>query len=56
MSKIFILSNLNSWIKTGIGLWTGTNIEFRGAAFPIGGDATIDGLVIFKKLNKVIKV
>jgi hypothetical protein len=30
-----------------MGLWSQTNspnfIEFRGAAFPIGGDATIDG-------------
>ncbi|EPB72599.1 hypothetical protein ANCCEY_08315 [Ancylostoma ceylanicum] len=31
--------------KTGLGLWPKTNIEFRGAAFPSGGDATIDGLV-----------
>ncbi|KAK5979273.1 Phospholipase B1 membrane-associated, partial [Trichostrongylus colubriformis] len=29
----------------GRGLWEGTDVEFRGAAFPIGGDATIDGLV-----------
>ncbi|PIO53724.1 hypothetical protein TELCIR_24931, partial [Teladorsagia circumcincta] len=28
-----------------MGLWPKTNIEFRGAAFPIGGDATIDGLI-----------
>ncbi|KAK6729153.1 hypothetical protein RB195_006287 [Necator americanus] len=30
---------------TGLGLWPKTTIEFRGAAFPSGGDATIDGLV-----------
>lgn len=33
-------------IQTGAGLWPQyDDIEFRGAAFPIGGDATIDGLV-----------
>uniref|UniRef100_A0A1I7SHY9 SGNH_hydro domain-containing protein n=2 Tax=Bursaphelenchus xylophilus TaxID=6326 RepID=A0A1I7SHY9_BURXY len=30
---------------TGRGLWPRTDIDFRGAAFPIGGDATIDGLI-----------
>ncbi|KJH49336.1 hypothetical protein DICVIV_04539 [Dictyocaulus viviparus] len=31
--------------EAGRGLWEGTDVEFRGAAFPIGGDANIDGLV-----------
>jgi hypothetical protein len=26
-------------------LWPGSDLEFRGAAFPIGGDEAIDGLV-----------
>jgi hypothetical protein len=34
-------------LSTGIGLWGGLNVEFRGAAFTVGGDATIDGLVTF---------
>ncbi|RCN24352.1 hypothetical protein ANCCAN_29954, partial [Ancylostoma caninum] len=37
--------HLEKFFKTGLGLWPKTNIEFRGAAFPSGGDATIDGLV-----------
>ncbi|KHJ83818.1 hypothetical protein OESDEN_16478 [Oesophagostomum dentatum] len=32
-------------LATGLGLWPKTTIEFRGAAFPSGGDATIDGLI-----------
>lgn len=30
---------------TGEGLWPQTTVEFRGASFSIGGDASIDGLV-----------
>uniref|UniRef100_A0A1I7W8U8 SGNH_hydro domain-containing protein n=1 Tax=Heterorhabditis bacteriophora TaxID=37862 RepID=A0A1I7W8U8_HETBA len=42
---IGIISSMGDALATGMGLWPKTNIEFRGAAFPIGGDATIDGLV-----------
>lgn len=34
-------------LSTGLGLWQGAQLEFRGAAFSVGGDATIDGLVTF---------
>ncbi|VDK51371.1 unnamed protein product, partial [Anisakis simplex] len=42
---IDIIGALGDSLATGKGLWPGTDIEFRGASFPIGGDATIDGLV-----------
>nr|CAD2190054.1 unnamed protein product [Meloidogyne enterolobii] len=42
---IGIISAMGDSLATGIGLWPRADIEFRGAAFPIGGDATIDGLV-----------
>lgn len=38
-------------LSTGIGLWGGANVEFRGAAFTVGGDASIDGLVTFPSNN-----
>lgn len=41
----FIAYKTHVLLQTGMGLWPKTNIEFRGAAFPSGGDATIDGLV-----------
>uniref|UniRef100_A0A915PP32 Lipase_GDSL domain-containing protein n=1 Tax=Setaria digitata TaxID=48799 RepID=A0A915PP32_9BILA len=40
-----IIAAMGDSLATGAGLWPQTDIEFRGAAFPIGGDATIDGLV-----------
>ncbi|CAJ0572389.1 unnamed protein product, partial [Mesorhabditis spiculigera] len=40
-----IIASMGDAVATGEGLWPQTDIEFRGAAFPIGGDATIDGLV-----------
>ncbi|KAL3123653.1 hypothetical protein niasHT_005681 [Heterodera trifolii] len=42
---IGIIASMGDSLATGAGLWPRTDIEFRGAAFPIGGDATIDGLV-----------
>lgn len=42
---IGIIASMGDALATGVGLWPQTDIEFRGAAFPIGGDATIDGLV-----------
>ncbi|KAF7637021.1 Lipase_GDSL domain-containing protein [Meloidogyne graminicola] len=42
---IGIIAAMGDSLATGIGLWPRADIEFRGAAFPIGGDATIDGLV-----------
>ncbi|VDM58939.1 unnamed protein product, partial [Angiostrongylus costaricensis] len=42
---ITIIASMGDALATGLGLWPRTNIEFRGAAFPSGGDATIDGLV-----------
>ncbi|CAG9534854.1 unnamed protein product [Cercopithifilaria johnstoni] len=42
---IGIIAAMGDSLATGKGLWPQTDIEFRGAAFPIGGDATIDGLV-----------
>ncbi|KAI6179552.1 Phospholipase B1, membrane-associated [Aphelenchoides besseyi] len=40
-----IIGALGDSLATGTGLWPRTQIEFRGAAFPTGGDATIDGLI-----------
>ncbi|VDO23915.1 unnamed protein product [Haemonchus placei] len=42
---IDIVGAMGDALTAGRGLWEGTDVEFRGAAFPIGGDATIDGLV-----------
>uniref|UniRef100_A0A7E4VAK4 Lipase_GDSL domain-containing protein n=1 Tax=Panagrellus redivivus TaxID=6233 RepID=A0A7E4VAK4_PANRE len=42
---IGVIAAMGDNIVTGQGLWAKTEIEFRGAAFPIGGDASIDGLV-----------
>ncbi|PAV91599.1 hypothetical protein WR25_20759 [Diploscapter pachys] len=42
---IGIIAAMGGALATGIGLWPTADIEFRGASFPIGGDATIDGLV-----------
>ncbi|VDM67516.1 unnamed protein product [Strongylus vulgaris] len=42
---ISIIASMGDALATGLGLWPKTTIEFRGAAFPSGGDATIDGLV-----------
>uniref|UniRef100_A0A914MQB4 Lipase_GDSL domain-containing protein n=1 Tax=Meloidogyne incognita TaxID=6306 RepID=A0A914MQB4_MELIC len=48
----FIL-NLEIFLKTGLGLYKGENIEFRGAAFTVGGDANIDGLVTFANILSI---
>uniref|UniRef100_A0A914DWC4 Lipase_GDSL domain-containing protein n=1 Tax=Acrobeloides nanus TaxID=290746 RepID=A0A914DWC4_9BILA len=42
---IGIITSMGDSLSVGKGLWPNADIEFRGAAFPIGGDATIDGLV-----------
>ncbi|CAI4229687.1 unnamed protein product [Auanema sp. JU1783] len=42
---IDIVAAMGDSLATGRGLWPSTDVEFRGAAFPIGGDANIDGLV-----------
>uniref|UniRef100_A0A0K0DCB7 Lipase_GDSL domain-containing protein n=1 Tax=Angiostrongylus cantonensis TaxID=6313 RepID=A0A0K0DCB7_ANGCA len=42
---INIIAAMGDALTAGRGLWDGTDVEFRGAAFPIGGDANIDGLV-----------
>ncbi|VDO91736.1 unnamed protein product [Heligmosomoides polygyrus] len=42
---IDIVGAMGDALAAGRGLWEGTDVEFRGAAFPIGGDANIDGLV-----------
>ncbi|WKX96088.1 hypothetical protein Q1695_012502 [Nippostrongylus brasiliensis] len=42
---IDVVAAMGDALPAGRGLWEGTNVEFRGAAFPIGGDANIDGLV-----------
>ncbi|CAD6188950.1 unnamed protein product [Caenorhabditis auriculariae] len=42
---ISIVAAMGDSLASGRGLWFPTNVEFRGAAFPIGGDATFDGLV-----------
>ncbi|KAI1727923.1 phospholipase B1, membrane-associated [Ditylenchus destructor] len=50
---IDIVASMGDSLSTGVGLWPGTDIEFRGAAFTIGGDATIDGLVTFANILAV---
>ena len=40
-----IVAAMGDSLPAGRGLWDGTDVDFRGAAFPIGGDANIDGLV-----------
>ncbi|KAI6196562.1 hypothetical protein M3Y94_01124300 [Aphelenchoides besseyi] len=47
---INIVGVMGDALSTGIGLWGGVDIEFRGAAFTSGGDATIDGLVTFPNI------
>uniref|UniRef100_A0AC34R5N3 Lipase_GDSL domain-containing protein n=1 Tax=Panagrolaimus sp. JU765 TaxID=591449 RepID=A0AC34R5N3_9BILA len=42
---IEIIAAMGDNTGTGEGLWPQTAIEFRGASFSIGGDASIDGLV-----------
>ncbi|EPB79094.1 GDSL-like protein [Ancylostoma ceylanicum] len=42
---IDIVAAMGDALPAGRGLWEATDVEFRGAAFPIGGDANIDGLV-----------
>ncbi|PAV60381.1 hypothetical protein WR25_23567 [Diploscapter pachys] len=42
---IRVVGAMGDSLASGRGLWEGTEVEFRGAAFPIGGDANIDGLV-----------
>ena len=38
------MATMGDAIATGMGLWPGTDVEFRGAVFTTGGDANIDGL------------
>jgi hypothetical protein len=38
-------------LQTGLGLYNGKDIEFRGSVFTVGGDANIDGLVTFASEN-----
>ncbi|KAI6234136.1 hypothetical protein M3Y99_00848200 [Aphelenchoides fujianensis] len=47
---IKVVAAMGDSLSTGLGLWGGMDIEFRGAAFTIGGDATIDGLVTFPNI------
>ncbi|KAK0408792.1 hypothetical protein QR680_004159 [Steinernema hermaphroditum] len=47
-----IIAAMGDSLATGTGLWPQTGIEFRGAAFPIGGDATIDGLVTIPNIMR----
>ncbi|CAI5455046.1 unnamed protein product [Caenorhabditis angaria] len=42
---ITIVAAMGDSLASGRGLWAFTDVEFRGAAFPIGGDANMDGLV-----------
>ncbi|CAI2355577.1 unnamed protein product [Caenorhabditis sp. 36 PRJEB53466] len=42
---IQIVGAMGDSLASGRGLWPFTDVEFRGAAFPIGGDANMDGLV-----------
>ncbi|CAP28020.1 LOW QUALITY PROTEIN: Protein CBG08129 [Caenorhabditis briggsae] len=42
---IRIVGAMGDSLASGRGLWPFTDVEFRGAAFPIGGDANMDGLV-----------
>lgn len=42
---IGIIAAMGDSLATGTGLWPRTDIEFRGASFASGGDATIDGLI-----------
>lgn len=42
---IKIVGAMGDALSTGIGLWGGMDVEFRGSTFTTGGDATIDGLV-----------
>lgn len=39
------------FFQSGRGLWAPSEVDFRGAAFPIGGDANIDGLVTIPSMN-----
>ncbi|WKX90423.1 hypothetical protein Q1695_009349 [Nippostrongylus brasiliensis] len=50
---ITIIASMGDALATGMGLWPKTNIEFRGAAFPSGGDATIDGLITIPNILRV---
>ncbi|GMR37601.1 hypothetical protein PMAYCL1PPCAC_07796, partial [Pristionchus mayeri] len=47
---IDIVAALGDSLASGRGLWAPSAVDFRGAAFPIGGDANIDGLVTIPNL------
>ncbi|CAB3409131.1 unnamed protein product [Caenorhabditis bovis] len=47
---ISIVAAMGDSLASGRGLWPFTDVEFRGAAFPIGGDANMDGLVTFPNI------
>uniref|UniRef100_A0A914WKV0 Phospholipase B1, membrane-associated n=1 Tax=Plectus sambesii TaxID=2011161 RepID=A0A914WKV0_9BILA len=52
---IDIVAAMGDGLSTGIGLWEQSPLEFRGAVFSIGGDASVDGLItipnILRKFN-----
>ncbi|ETN76289.1 hypothetical protein NECAME_11767, partial [Necator americanus] len=47
---IDIVAAMGDALPAGRGLWEVVDVEFRGASFPIGGDANIDGLVTFPNI------
>ncbi|KAF8362639.1 hypothetical protein PRIPAC_89562 [Pristionchus pacificus] len=47
---IDVVAALGDSLASGRGLWAPSEVDFRGAAFPIGGDANIDGLVTIPNL------
>ncbi|KAH7729128.1 Protein T19D7.7 [Aphelenchoides avenae] len=47
---IDIVAAMGDALSTGVGLWAGTDVEFRGAVFTVGGDANFDGLVTFSNI------
>ncbi|KAK6733899.1 hypothetical protein RB195_017580 [Necator americanus] len=47
---IDIVAAMGDALPAGRGLWEVVDVEFRGASFPIGGDANIDGLITFPNI------
>ncbi|GMT15245.1 hypothetical protein PFISCL1PPCAC_6542, partial [Pristionchus fissidentatus] len=45
-----VVAAMGDSLASGRGLWAPSAVDFRGAAFPIGGDANIDGLVTIPNL------
>ncbi|KAF7637084.1 hypothetical protein Mgra_00003473 [Meloidogyne graminicola] len=50
---IDVVAAMGDALSTGLGLYKGKNIEFRGAAFTVGGDANIDGFVTFANILSI---